>query len=80
MNKPLAKPDLSGGDLFPLMMANALMWATAIIASLTVLYESGDYVRLFPILAGGACVASVACSITWKRRRENRQKSATSTG
>ncbi len=76
MNKPLAEPGSSGGDLFPLMMANALMWATAIIASLIVLYDTGYYVRLFPVLAGGSCVASVACSITWKRRKGNHQGSA----
>lgn len=73
MNKPPPKPGSSGGDLFPLMMANAFMWAIAIIASLIILHDTGDYVRLFPILGGGACMASVGCSITWKRRKENRQ-------
>jgi len=74
MDKPPAKSDSSGGDLFPLMMANAFMWAIAIIASLIICYDTaGDYARLFPVLAGGACVASVGCSITWKRRREHRQ-------
>jgi hypothetical protein len=53
------------------MMVNALLWATAIVASLIILHDTNFYVKLFPILAGGACVASVACSVTWKRRQED---------
>jgi hypothetical protein len=73
MDKLPAESELTGGDLFPLMMANALMWAVAIIGSLIICYDTGDYARLFPILGGGACVASVGCSITWSRRRKQRQ-------
>ena len=59
-----------GGDLFPIMMVNALAWAVAIIVSLFLLRGTGYYRLLFPVLAGGACVAIVATSITWRRRKQ----------
>lgn len=70
------KQNPSGGDLFPIMMVNALLWAVAIIVSLIILHDTGYFRRLFPVLAGGACVAIVAVSITWRRRkRASRQLS-----
>ena len=60
-----------GASLLPILMANALCWAIAIIASVTLLHGTGYDARLFPILAGGACVASVAVSIAWRKRKRN---------
>jgi uncharacterized membrane protein len=60
----------SGGNLFPIMMVNALMWAIVIIVSLVILRDTGYFRRLFPVLAGGTCVAIVAASITWRRRKQ----------
>jgi hypothetical protein len=64
------KQGSSGGDLFPIMMVNALLWAIVIIVSLVVLGDTGYFRRLFPVLAGGTCVAIVAVSITWRRRKQ----------
>ncbi len=70
MQKLSEKKGTSGGDLFSIMMVNAIIWAVAIIASVVILRDTRYYVRLFPILDGGACVAVVAVSITWRRRRQ----------
>ena len=57
MEKQSERQGSSGGDLFGIMMVNGLMWAIAIIVSLVMLRDTGYFVRLFPVLAGGACVA-----------------------
>ncbi|NQT82703.1 hypothetical protein HQ563_06745 [bacterium] len=58
----------SCSGLYVILMVNAMIWAIAIIASLIVLHDTGYFRRLFPIFAGGACVASVAVSIAWRKK------------
>jgi hypothetical protein len=72
MEKQTEKHRTSGGDLFPITMVNALAWAIAIIVSLIMLRDTGYCIRLFPVLGGGACVASVVVSVTWRRRRQDK--------
>ena len=70
MENPDTKRQSSAGDLFPILMVNCVMWAIAIVVSLVVLHGTRYYVRLYPVLAGGACVAIVAVSIAWRHRRK----------
>jgi hypothetical protein len=59
----------SDGSLLPILMANAICWAVALIASVVLLHGTGYDKRMLPILAAGANVALVAVGRAWRRRR-----------
>ena len=54
-----------------ILAVNCLMWAVAMVASVIVLTRLGVAGRMYPIMAGGTCVAIVALSLAVKKRQQS---------
>lgn len=63
-------------SLLPILFVNSSIWALTIIVCLITLKESGQFVSLFPILAGGTTVSAVAVSIGWRNRLIDRKNNS----
>lgn len=65
-----AKKSSAWTPLMIIIVANCLMWAVALVASVIMFHRTGQAARLYPILAGGATVSIVAVSLALRQRRK----------